>query len=401
MVEKKEFKSFLSMKNNKEIFVVANGIIGENPGLSGGDMRFFKILYYWQKKGYRIHILSSESINYFCKMFNISAIIHVIKGTKGSERSAYIFRFFQSLFYLPKTISNLDKFIIYSVNDSLFDVIPAFKLKIKYKNKSKWAAVIHWIPPFPPWKRKGAKFLNSILFFVNVRISVWLASKFSDVLLAVSNSTFNQLKSIGVNINKIRVVKCGVDLDQAEDFIKTTKKYDAIFMKRAQVVKGAYDLVHIWREVVMQKKDAKLLIAGGDGRDEKALKKAFKEANLLSNVVFLGYVFDSKEKYQRLAQSRLMLLPSYEENWAIVVGEAFGVGTPVIAYKLPELVEVWKDNVYWIDIGQFKDFANKILSLLDAKSELAKMSEKNRSFIRFYDWSFIAEEELAAIEGID
>jgi len=383
------------------ILIIANGITGEKVGLSGGDVRFLEIAKYWEKMGCEIHILSSESVIEICKNYKLNAKIHIIPGTRSSERFAYIIRTFQTLFFFPKSLKNFREGVVYSVNDSLFDVIPAVKLKVRYKS-IKWVAVVHWLPPFPPWKRKKASLINSFLFFINERLSIWLANWFSDKILAVSETTGIQLKEANIDMEKVRVVKCGVNVTLAREVSKRIKdkKYDAVFMKRVQLVKGVYDLVDIWEEVVKVKKDAKLCIAGGDGKDEEDVKAYVFKKGLKDNIDFVGYIFDIEKKYETLANGKVFLLPSYEENWAIVIGECMAVGTPVIAYKLKELVHVWKEHVIWIPLGEIKTFSENIIKLLNDSILVSNIIKDNFQFIEEYDWENIAKDEYKIVTDI-
>ncbi len=43
-----------------KILFIANAIVGENPGLSGGEVRFIGIAKFWTDKGYEIHLMSAK-----------------------------------------------------------------------------------------------------------------------------------------------------------------------------------------------------------------------------------------------------------------------------------------------------------------------------------------------------
>ncbi|MCD6094288.1 MAG: glycosyltransferase family 4 protein [Candidatus Omnitrophica bacterium] len=383
-----------------KILIIANGIIGKNPGLSGGDVRFLEIAKYWAKSGQEIHLLSSQSAEKICANFGLKAILHIILGTEKTEkRSSFILRTLQTMFFLPESLNSFREGIVYSVNDSLFDVIPALRLKLRNRDKIKWAAVVHWLPPFPPWKRKKTTLSNSTLFFINERISVWLANRFADILLPVSKMTALQLQEAGMNMKKVHPVKCGVNFKEIRRIVADVKekKYDAVFMKRVQPVKGIFDLIDIWKRVVKQKENAKLLIIGDVGDEEGKIEAVIKKENLEDNIEFAGYIFDVKEKFRRLAESRLFVLPSYEENWAIAVGEAMAAGIPIIAYDLKELINIWKNHVVWIPLGETQAFARRILEYLDNQLILKGLLEEDVEFIKSLEWENIAKEELEVI----
>jgi len=389
------------MKKNR-ILIVANGIIGKDPGLSGGDVRFLELAQYWLKQGQKVELLSSESAKDICRHFGIDIPIHIIPNiSHKSERTTYIFRTLQTCFIQPKSLFNFEG-IVYSVNDSIFDILPALRLKLSNPKKIKWAAVIHWLPPFPPWKRKKTTLFNSVLFFINERISVWLANFFADVLLPVSDSTADQMCRAHLNMKKVYPVKCGVNFSQIRNLIKTVKqkKYDLVFMKRVQPVKGIFDFIEILEKIVVLKKDLKVIIIGGDGHDAEVIKQEVLNRNLNKHVEFAGYIFDQKIKFRKLAQGKLFILPSYEENWAIAIGEAMAAGLPVISYDLPELNQIWKNHVKWIPLGNTDLFAKTIINYLEDDSKLEPEILNNLHFIKDFDWKKIALDELQILSRL-
>jgi len=287
------------------ILFIANGIIGKNPGLSGGDARFLEIARYWLLKKIRVELLSSQTARQISCNFNVELPIHIIPNlSDDSNRFAYVLRTLQSLLYLPQSLNNFNKGIVYSVNDSLFDVISAIRLKLRNRKGITWAAAVHLIPPFPPWKRKKASLLNSILFFINERLSLLLINFFADIVFPISNMTAMQLKKMGMSTRKLYPVKCGVDLMRIRKIAETIKlkKYDAVFMKRVQPVKGAFDLIKIWKEVIKYKRNAKLLIIGDVDEDEKKIVDMIKVEKLEKNIQFTGYIFDFEKKNCFLGQ---------------------------------------------------------------------------------------------------
>jgi len=384
-----------------KILIIANGIIGDDPSPSGGDVRFLMLAREWFKKGYEIHILSSSGCQRLIDQFGFEAKLHVLEWNDKTKirRISFVWRAISSLLFLPKSLKNFEG-IVYSANDSMFDVLPAWRLKLANRKKIKWSAIVHWIPPFPPWKRRQSSIINSILFYINVVLSVLIARFFADYLLPVSYSTSIQLKNYGVPINKTYSVKCGVDFNQIRTSAKkrTAKTYDAVFMKRIQGVKGAFDLVEIWKKVVEKRPDAVLAIIGDEGEDSVILRKKLDDAGISANIDFLGYIYDVDQKFEILNKSKLFILPSYEENWAISLGEAMCTGLPCIAYGLPELKQVWGNYVEWIEIGNKSDFASRIITYLSDYLLCESRVQPGIDFTSNLDWSILAQEELAIMD---
>lgn len=396
----------------KQALFIANGIVEDKLGVSGGEVRFIEIAKGWSKRGYTINLLSNPNGKEICSAFGVKVVLHRHNSLSSKTRLNFLYKTLSS-FFLPKSLENFEntKSLVYSTNEQLYDVIPGLVLKIKSllkKNSSiKWGVVVHWLPPYMFWTRKESTLLNSLFFLISERLSLYTACLFADTLFAVSDSTKRQIERdilARFFINKVKVVYCGVDLDLIngfrKDFDKVEKKYDAVFMKRLQAVKGVFDLVSIWKQVVKKKPTAKLLIIGS-GPDEQLLREKINEQGLNANIILAGPVLDMKEKYQNIIQSKVFILPSYEENWAIVIGEAIASGVPVVTYDLSELQSVWKDSITYASLADTKEFANKIIKLLEMFNAASYISLKKEGleYIKQYSWDTISGNELKYLVG--
>lgn len=381
-----------------KILFIGVGTADENSGLSGGDVRFFEIAKAWQAKGHEIHLLGSRGSQKLCSKLGLNVVLHNFSVIDGGGRATAILLAFKTLFFSP-ILGSFMPDIVYSNNDIVFDIFPALKLKIKYGKKIKWVSIVHWLPPLP-WKRKQSKLRHSTLFFISERISIWLANFFADVLLPVSKSTEKRMREVGINMNKVSAVECGVNYSEIRSLTISIKekKYEAVFMKRLQAVKGLFDLIDIWERVARSVPSARLIVIGSGIKEEvERAKKIIREKRLEKNIEFLGAIQDPKLKFTKLAESKIFILPTYEENWAIVVGEAMAAGIPVLAYDLKELEEVWEDNFIKIPLGNKDYFAQKILEIINSPEELDRISRKALDFVKKYDWSLVTKKEMDII----
>ncbi|HMQ11807.1 MAG TPA: glycosyltransferase, partial [Oligoflexia bacterium] len=109
-----------------------------------------------------------------------------------------------------------------------------------------------------------------------------------------------------------------------------------------------------------------LVIAGPDDTEyADYLKKMVKSLELEHRVHFTGHT-DGQVKEALLAKAKCLILPSYTENFGIVVTEALAQGTPVIASKgTPwEVLNTYKAG-FWVDNSsdELCKALNKMLSL--------------------------------------
>jgi len=385
----------------KKILFIINGLVknGDKVGVSGGDVRLAEIAKNVQ--GYQLEVLTTSNGNEFLKNFDVKfkenhLINYSIDAGIWSNLKISILSFFS----LPKSLSNYKSEIVYSACEHLYDVLPALRLKLL--NKCKWYAVYHWVEDYP-WKEKrgNTPFLKRYVYWLNRWFSGFLIKTFADKILAVSDQTKDKLIKIKhINPNKIKAVYCGVDFDEISKIgNKYSKekglKYDAVYMKRLNNGKGIWDLLNIWKIVCEENNKLKLGVIG-DGSPEmvKEIKDWINLNNLKNNIDLLGVIYDMEDKFRLLNSSKLFILPTHEENWAIVIGEAMAIKVPVLCYNLKEITPIWGKNVEWINLGDQVHFSEEILLYINDKNKRDSLSQKAFEFIKKYDWKTIAKEEF-------
>jgi glycosyltransferase involved in cell wall biosynthesis len=382
----------------ENILFIFNG--GTGIGMSGGLFRLFEIIKYTNTKRFKINILTTPNDNNLMEKMKIPCdykylINYYVDESIKSQLTISLKSFFQ----LPKELKKY-KGIVYSSCEHLYDVLPALRLKIF--NKCKWYAVYHWVEDYP-WieKRGDTPFLRRYVYWLNRVFSGFLIKRFADKILAVSDQTKEKLIKIKkIKPEKIKAVYCGVNYNEIVSFSDKYKKekgekYDAVFMKRLDCGKGIFDLLEIWEYVVSKKHDAKLAIIGsGSESTIQKIKNIISNNKLENNIYILGVILDLEEKFRILNSAKIFVLPSHEENWAIVIGEAMAIKLPVLCYQLKEIFPIWKDNVEWINFGDINDFSNKILDYLSNKEKRFFLSNKAFDFIKKYDWKKIAGNEF-------
>lgn len=380
----------------KKIFFIAQGIPLNSRGISGGDKRWLELVRFIlnKKKDTKVNVFTSSGGVKTLQDQNLK-VNNAYDLHKSNIKGRLIFFIltFKSFFFNPKNYPELNKSIIYSAHELLFDVLLALKCKWFFKEKIKWVAIVHWVPPTPFWTRKNSTFFNSLFFYLNQRLSMFLINKFADKILTYKTN-LPKLKFIKKDDIRLKIVNCGLHFNMSKKFLEKDNKkfYDAIFIGRVQEIKGIYDLINVWNEICKEDPKKKLVILG-EGIDKKNVEKKVEELNLKENVFFTGYLKDSFEPLNYLSKSKIFLFPSYEEAWAIVIGEAMAMRVPVVAYDLPELVTVWGKNVYFAKTGDKKQLKNNFLELVNNKVVYEKYSKNAFEFVKKYEWEKIFEEE--------
>ena len=375
-----------------------NGLVREQ--IDGGCVRLIEIAKQWQRSGHDIHLMGSAQAGVSCKKWGLRPTMHTSRWRGGDGRWWLALHSITVCLFLPQSLWRLHPDLIVTSHDQPYDVLPGVLLKLQRWRRVRLAVSVPMMMRWRFWRRNGPRWYNALAFLVAQRLSLLFAAVFADRTTALGRATARQLRSIGFPMRRVTAVAAGVDLADIGAAVPGPRKlhYDAVSVGRLAASKGALDLVDGWRIVVAQKPDAKLAVIG-DGPDGEAMKDRVRVHGLEGNVEFLGPILDTAEKFKWISASRLFTLPSHEESWSIAMGEAMALGVPVIAYALPELLEVWGDSFHAAPEGDIPAFANGILSLLEDEPVRRELTERGLARVSELDWSVIAERELQLLLG--
>lgn len=151
----------------------------------------------------------------------------------------------------------------------------------------------------------------------------------------------------------------------------TTKKeneiFTMVFLSRIHPKKNIEGLIEAMSKVDF---DVRLqLIGGGEEEYIETLKRKAAENKVGDKIEWLGELLgDIKFKY--LAEADLFVLPSHNENFALVVTEALSAGTPVLISKYVGLAKYVATN----DLGWICDIDSENVAdvLTEAHGDLGK-----------------------------
>jgi glycosyltransferase involved in cell wall biosynthesis len=387
----------------KKVLFIFNGM-NKNGGvlsISGGDIRLLEMVK--NAKNIEINLLTTpngiEFMRRYDQDYHKAYIIDYV--INSGIVSNFLISLKALLLYKTKA-SQFKNGIVYSSCEHLYDVLPAMRLKLF--NHCEWYAVYHWVEDYP-WreKRGNTPLLNRYAYWLNRYVAGLMIKLFATQILAVSDQTKDKLVEIKkIKPSRIKAVYCGVEFARIREIVNKYRseqgaQYDAVFMKRLNYGKGIKDLLEIWLQVVRKKPTAKLAVIG-DGSEEvvSQVRQFITDNGLEKNIDILGVVYDIEKKFRLLLSSKLFLLPTHEENWAIVIGEAMTCEVPVVVSRLKEIESIWQDNVIWCGVGQTDEFANAVINLLDDPAAAKLQAQRALKFIERYDWKKIAADEFVS-----
>jgi glycosyltransferase involved in cell wall biosynthesis len=199
--------------------------------------------------------------------------------------------------------------------------------------------------------------------------------KKTDNFIAYGTRAKEYLISLGINPKKIQIIYNTVDIDyfreKSKNFSEEKKakfkkelgiKTDKILLFSGQLIerKGVFELLEGFKKYQKIDPNISLLILG-KGQEKKKMEKIIQEKSI-HNVVFANFVqYNNLYKYYSI--SDLLILPSREEVWGLVLNEAMACGLPVITTHETgasvDLVEEDK-NGYVIPSDNFQAIAGSI-----------------------------------------
>lgn len=214
-----------------------------------------------------------------------------------------------------------------------FDIIQVQSMwDLRYHNLKKIADKYH-IPyivtprgMLEPWSLSQKKWKK--------KLALWLYQledlKSSACIFTTAEMETQNVRKLGVDV-PMAVIPNGISTEgySCRDSIDKVKK-QVLFLSRIHEKKGIEVLIDVWEQIIPQFPDWNLVIAG-NGEDSyiNELKDLINQKSLNGNVQIIPPVFGN-EKLDLYQASSLFVLPSYSENFGMVIAEAMSCGVPAI-----------------------------------------------------------------------
>ncbi len=166
---------------------------------------------------------------------------------------------------------------------------------------------------------------------------------------ATADSEYEDIRRHGFS-QPIAVIPFGVDISPAHPRPERAIRR-LLFLSRIHPVKGVSDLLHAWVAVQERFPDWQLEIAGPDCGGHLGKMKSLAVELRANRVEFTGEHLGAN-KWARLAEAALFVLPTYSENFGVVVAEALAAGVPAIVSKGAPWRQIESRRAgWWPDIG--------------------------------------------------
>jgi glycosyltransferase involved in cell wall biosynthesis len=209
---------------------------------------------------------------------------------------------------------------------------------------------------------------------------------------ATSLQELQEIRSFGLTA-PVAVIALGIDLPGGKPTNEASRgRRKALFLSRLHPKKGLDVLLEVWRNIEQSFRTWELEIVGPlEGSYAKRLKDWVQE-NEVQRVIFRGEL-TGERKQQVLSEADLFVLPSYSENFAVVVAEALASEVPVIVTPGTPWTDVQARGCGWcIDPTSEELLAAMRSALLKTDEELREMGRRGRRWVATdFSWEAAAE----------
>lgn len=173
-----------------------------------------------------------------------------------------------------------------------------------------------------------------------------------DKAIAVSGNLAEKMKSLGINEDKIVILRNAVDtkifkpsknMDLRHEYGIGGNEILILFVGYLDTFKGIFELVDAFYEINKENKNVKLMMVGTGPKKEELKEKVLK-LGLGDYVMLIGAVPSTKiHIYYQMAD--IFVLPSYTEGFPLSVLEAMACGMPVVATDVGGIHEIVKNGL--------------------------------------------------------
>lgn len=211
--------------------------------------------------------------------------------------------------------------------------------------------------------------------------AIWLYQKWAvknaDVIVSTAEEERKHIEQLGWN-NNIIMVPNGINTAPIEMKSQWNDAKELLFMSRIHPKKGLEILIEALADV----KELTLMIAGdGDPDYVQYLKTMVSNYGIGDRVTFTGPIY-GEEKWRLIRDSDVVVLPSYSENFGLIVAEALASGTPVLTTTGTPWKSIEECHCgWWVDanVDAVKTALNSVKTTLSGVLE--KMGRRGRQLV--------------------
>lgn len=240
-----------------------------------------------------------------------------------------------------------------------------------------------WAIQHRGWKKKFALALYQKRVFA-----------MASMMVATARQELESIRRLGIG-TPVAVIHNGVDMPPAFTRSQSLER-KFLFLSRIHPIKGLPDLVAAW--ALVRQPGWRVVIAGPNEDDHlQEIHAQIDSLGLGSDFEFTGLVTGS-QKEALYAAADVFVLPTYSENFGIVIAEALAHGVPVITTTGAPWEDIEKCRCgWWVQPG-VEGVARALLAAMNTpREELSEMGLRGSQLVKEkYSWDQIGRSALQA-----
>lgn len=216
---------------------------------------------------------------------------------------------------------------------------------------------------------------------LHYRLGLRLTERFCKAVTYVSNTvaeSFGRLEQVSQGSqtrSSVRhiVISNGVNVSRIQGIAKDINYRvpgRIVCAGRMVPLKGHEVLVRAFAEARKQHPHLHLHLIGTGPLEEK-LRELAKQLGLIESVYFLGWR-SHDEVLRKMAEAELVVAPSDEEGFGLVVAEALAVGTPILVSDIPvfrEVLSAFETKGDFFTVGDSGDLLEKLVEIFSSNND--------------------------------
>lgn len=191
------------------------------------------------------------------------------------------------------------------------------------------------------------------------KIAMWLYQR-KDLqkaagILTTADMEAEHCRDLGLTA-PMAIIPNGIDVSEyqcrtAEDAAYVRKQI--VFLSRIHQKKGVEILVNVWGKLAEEYNDWNVVIAGnGETAYIESLQKMIDSKGLHNCIKIIPPIF-GEAKHKLYTESSLFILPSYSENFGMVIAEAMSCGVPAITTTNTPWEQLNAEQLGWcVDLSE-------------------------------------------------
>lgn len=239
-----------------------------------------------------------------------------------------------------------------------------------------------------------------------------IISKFVDGYIV--NGTLSKeylIKTLKINENKIFLGGMSADNDnliskiesfttkQKNEFLNliVNKKEPLIYLYVGQLIerKGIIELIGSWKIFKNENSEGVLIIVGNGPKRTEI--ENYIQSKFIDDIIIVGDV-DYDQIYKYFAIANLLIIPTLEDNWSLVVPEAMSCKLPIACSIYngcwPELIT--QNNGWCFDPLNTDEFVNVLKKIFLNRNNLKQMGDNSFEIVKNYNPKTVAENIISA-----